>query len=141
VALNGYDLEFVGDKLRADPYVVAWAGSPKGAGASILSGKELVRFMNTLPQSVVTVTHVEAHLEEVMDGFAKHIQVPSFRGFGDSRKVNILEQWRHFRPDHKEQWCKLMWASVQVKTPLFFRVTPAVRDVLWPTVEGWEWAF
>ena len=75
------------------PYVVAWAGSPKGAGASILSGKELVRFMNTLSQSVVTVTHVEAHLEEVMDGFAKHIQVPSFRGFGDSRKVNILEQW------------------------------------------------
>jgi hypothetical protein len=36
---------------------------------------------NTLPQSGVTVAHIEAHLEEVMDGFAKHIQVPSFRGF------------------------------------------------------------
>jgi hypothetical protein len=78
VSINGYELEFVGDKLRADPYVVAWAGSPKGAGASMLCGKEIVLFVNTLPLSGVTVAHVEAHLEEVMDGFAKHIQVPSF---------------------------------------------------------------
>jgi hypothetical protein len=34
-----------------------------------------------------------------------------------------------------------MWANVQVKMPLFFRVAPAVREVLWPTVEGWQWAF
>jgi hypothetical protein len=55
VALNGWELEFVGDTLRADPYVVAWAGAPKGAGANMRCGKEIVRFMNTLPQSGVTV--------------------------------------------------------------------------------------
>jgi hypothetical protein len=77
-----------------------------------------------------------------MDGFAKHIQVPSFGGFGDSCKVIILEQWSHFMPEQKEAWCKSMWASVQVKTPLFFHhVSQAVRDMLWPTVAGWEWAF
>jgi len=141
VALNGYELEFVGDRLRADPYVVAWAGAPKGAGASMLCGKEIVLFMNTLPQSGVTVAHVEAHLEEVMDGFAKHLQRPSFGGFGDSRRVSILDAWKHYSPDQKEKWCKCMWADAQVKMPLFFRVAPAVREVLWPTVAGWEWAF
>jgi hypothetical protein len=138
VTLNGYELEFAGERLRVDPYVVAWAGAPKGAGASMLCGKEIVLFMNTLPPSGVSVVHV---LEVVMDGFAKYIQVPSFRGFGDSRKVSILEQWRHFMPEQKEAWCKSMWASVQVKMPLFFRVAQAVREVLWPTVVGWEWAF
>jgi hypothetical protein len=141
MVLNGYELEFAGAGLRADPHVVAWAGAPRGAGASMLCGKEIVLFMNTLPQSGVTVAHVEAHLEEVMDGFAKHIQVPSFAGFGDSRRVSILEQWRHMRPEQREAWCKSTWASVQKKLPLFFRVAPAVRAVLWPTVEGWQWAF
>jgi hypothetical protein len=58
VALNGWELEFVGDTLRADPYVVAWAGAPKGAGANMRCGKEIVRFMNTLPQSGVTVNPI-----------------------------------------------------------------------------------
>jgi hypothetical protein len=141
VALNGYELEFAGERLRADPYVVAWAGAPKGAGANMRCGKEIVRFMNTLPQSGVTVEHVEAHLDEVMDGFSKHIQVPSFGGFQDSRRVSILDIWQHSTPDFKEKWCKSMWANVQVKMPLFFRVAPALREVLWPTVEGWQWAF
>ena len=141
VALNGYELEFAGERLRADPYVVAWAGAPKGAGASRLCGREIVLFMNTLPQSGVTVEHVEAHLEEVMDGYAKHIRVPSFAGFGDSRRVSIIDTWKHSAPLEKENWCNTMWANVQVKMPLFFRVAPAVREVLWPTVEGWQWAF
>ena len=141
VALNGWELEFVGDTLRAVPHVVAWAGAPKGAGANMRCGKEIVRFMNTLPQSGVTVEHVEAHLDEVMDGFSKHIQVPSFAGFQDSRRVSIIDVWKHGTPDFKEKWCKSMWANVQVKMPLFFRVAPALREVLWPTVEGWQWAF
>ncbi len=58
VALNGYEMQFVGEELRADPYVVAWAGAPKGAGASMLCGKELVRFMNSLPESGMSVSHV-----------------------------------------------------------------------------------
>lgn len=140
VALNGCELEFAGEGLRADPYLVAWAGAPNGAGASMLCGEELVRFVQTLPQSGVTVAHVEAHLEEVMDGFAKHIQVPSFGGFGESRKVNLLEHWNHCRPEQKEVWCASMWVSVQAKMPLYFRVAPAVRRVLWPAraVEAWR---
>jgi hypothetical protein len=138
VALNGYELEFAGERLRADPYVVAWAGAPKGAGASMLCGKEFARFVNTLPQSGVTVAHVEAHLDEVMDGYAKHIQNSSI---GDNRQVSMPERWKHFRPEQKQQWCASVWTSVQWKIPLFFRVAPAVRAVLWPTVEGWQWAF
>jgi hypothetical protein len=139
VALNGHELEFAGDRLRADPYVVAWAGAPRGAGASMLCGRELVRFMNKLPQSGISVAHVEANQKEVLEGFAKH--VPSFGGFGDSRKLDMLEMWRNFRPDQKAEWCKSMCVAIQGKVPLFFRVAPAVRDVLWPTLEAWDGAF
>ena len=138
VALNGYELEFVGDRLRADPYVVAWAGAPKGAGASMLCGKELVRLVNTLPLSGLSVAHVEAHSEEVFDGYARHIQNSSII---NNRQESMAERWKHFRPEQKQLWCASVSTSVQWKMPLFFRVAPAVRDLLWPTVEGWQWAF
>jgi hypothetical protein len=80
----------------------------------------------------MSVSHVEADPKKVLDGFAKHIQIPSFGGFGDSRKLSIVEAWKIFSPESKEEWCKSMWASVQVKMPLFFSVAPAMRDVLWP---------
>ena len=138
VALNGYELEFAGKRLRADPYVVAWAGAPKGAGASMLCGKELVRFVNTLPLSGLSVAHVEAHSVEVFDGYAKHIQNSSIN---NNRQENMAERWKHFRPEQKQLWCASVSTSVQWKMPLFFRVAPAVRDLLWPTAEGWQWAF
>ena len=142
VGLNGYELEFAGERLRADPYVVAWAGAPKGTSASMLCGKELVRFMNSLPQSGMSVSDVEADPKKLLDGYEKHIQTPSFGGFGDSRKVCIVEAWKNYSADRKEQWCKSMWTSVQIKMPLFYRVAPAVRAVLWPTptVEEWDGA-
>ena len=143
VALNGYEMQFAGEDLRADPYVVAWAGAPKGAGASMLCGSELVRFMNSLPQSGMSVSDVEADPKKLLDGYEKHIQTPSFGGFGDSRKVCIVEAWKNYSADRKEQWCKSMWTSVQIKMPLVYRVAPAVRAVLWPTptVEEWDGAF
>ncbi len=139
VGLNGYELEFAGERLRADPYVVAWAGAPKGTSASMLCGKELVRFMNSLPQSGMSVSLVDADPKRLLDGYEKHIKTPSFGGWGDSRKVCIVEAWKQFSADRKEQWCKSMWESVQMKMPLFYRVAPAVRAVLWPTPTAEEW--
>ena len=140
-ALNGHELEFAGDRLRADPYVVAWAGAPRGACASMLCEKELVLFMNKLPQSGISVAHVEANQKEVLEGFAKHVQIHSFVLLGDSRRPSLVEQWKHFRPEQKAEWCKSMWASLQGKVPLFFRVAPTVRDVLWPSLESWDGVF
>lgn len=139
IAQNAYELQFVGEGLRADPYVVAWAGAPKGAIADMACGKELVRFIKTLPASGLTVEHVEAHAEEVFDGYAKHVQDPCF---GRGRKPSMAETWKQFEmrgPENaaaqKEEWCRSVQASLEKKMPLFFSVSPAIREVLWPTRE------
>ena len=137
IAQNAYELQFVGEGLLADPYVVAWAGAPKGAIADMLCSKELVRFMKTLPPSGLSVQHVEAHAEEVFDGYSKHVQDPCY---GRGRKPSMLATWKQFEmhgperaAEQKEAWCRDVSQSLNRKLPLFFQVSPALREVLWQT--------
>ena len=128
VAVNAFELQFAGEALRADPYVVAWAGAPKGAHNGLLYPTELVCFARSLPLSGLSLEHMETRASEVFRVFTKHVQFSAFGG----RNVDMLDTWRMYTPEQKEAWCAALPKSLARKMPLFFCVSPAVRDVLWP---------
>ena len=63
IARSGYELEFAEKALRADPYVVAWAGAPVGAADT----RGLSKTFMQLLKSGVSVEHVDANWKLVMD--------------------------------------------------------------------------
>jgi len=48
-------------------------------------------------------------------------------------------RWNAMKETDRQEWCTQMWRSLQAKLPLFFRVAPAMRDVLWPTKDQLQW--
>jgi hypothetical protein len=85
--------------------------------------------MKSLPQTGLSVAFVEDNSTYVFDCYAEHLQE---NYFGTHRKMSMAERWKHMRAEEKQEWCRSTFASALNKLPLFFRVAPAVRDVLWP---------
>ena len=143
LARSGYEFEFAGEALRADPYVVAWAGAPVGAQPCRELSKTFMRALN----SGASVEHVDANwraLSEDKDFCATRC--------GDSNLSNMLQAWHQLplgipRPSYtpyectKRSYCALFKIFLDARCPLCLRVAPPVRDVLWPTREEWDGVF
>ena len=101
LARSGYELEFAGEALRADPYVVAWAGAPVGAQPCRELSKTFMRALN----SGASVEHVDANwraLSEDKDFCATRC--------GDSNLSNMLQAWHQLplgipRPSYTPYEC------------------------------------
>ena len=138
VRRSGRELGAAAPEMRADPYLVAWAGAPAGASEFMTLPSELVRFLKTAAQSALSVAYVEANSGEVFDAFEKYIRNDCF---GANRRPSMSERWKSMRAEEQQQWCTSVWSSLVARCPFFFRVAPAVRDVLWPTPEDREGTF
>lgn len=138
VRRSGRELGAAAPEMRADPYLVAWAGAPAGASEFMTLPSELVRFLKTAAQSALSVAYVEANSGEVFDAFEKYIRNDCF---GANRRPSMSEKWKSMRAEEQQQWCTSVWSSLVARCPFFFRVAPAVRDVLWPTPEDREGMF
>ena len=135
VRRSGRELGAAAPEMRADPYLVAWAGAPVGASEFMTLPSELVCFLKTAAQSALSVAYVEANSGEVFDAFEKYIRNDCF---GANRRPSMSEKWKSMRAEEQQQWCTSVWSSLVARCPFFFRVAPAVRDVLWPTPEDRE---
>jgi hypothetical protein len=139
LARSGYELEFAGEALRADPYVVAWAGAPVGAAQSREVSKTLMR----LYKYGVNVEHVDANWRALSEDTVLRMH------------VGHIDQWPNLPLDEAER-CRMRtgnnWQTKQSicaqlkqylpsRCPLCLRVAPPVRDVLWPTREEWDGVF
>jgi hypothetical protein len=133
LARSGYELEFAGEALRADPYVVAWAGAPVGAEPC----RELSKTFMRLLKYGVSVEHVDANWRALSQdkmmmilfgAYMEHIdQWPNLPlGRGEATKQSICAQLKQLLPS---------------RCPLCLRVAPPVRDVLWQTREEWDGVF
>ena len=137
---SGSELQFAAAALRADPYLVAWAGAPVGASECRTLPAELVLLMKAAApalsvafveaNSALSVAFVEANSQMVFDAYKKYVQSSVFAG---NRTPDMREQWIHFRDDQKISWCASVYQSLVRKCPLFYRVAPQVRNILWPT--------
>ena len=132
LARSGYELEFAGEALRADPYVVAWAGAPVGAAPSRGLSKTFMRALN----SGASVEHVDANwraLSEDKDFCTTRC--------GDSNLSSVLQAWHQVLTQNKHNYNVFIKPLLDARCPLCLRVAPPVRDVLWPTREEWDGVF
>jgi hypothetical protein len=134
LARSGYELEFAGEALRADPYVVAWAGAPVGAAPSRELGKTFMRLL----KHGVSVEHVDANwraLSEDKDFCATRC--------GDYNLSKFLTTftWHQLPLDGKHNIGAFLKTKLDARCPLCLRVAPPVRDMLWPTREEWDGVF
>jgi hypothetical protein len=128
LARSGYELEFAGEALRADPYVVAWAGAPVGAAPSRGLSKTFMRLL----KYCVSVEHVDANWRALSEEFRACIA--------------HIDQWPNLPMDGnnwqtKQSICAQLKQYLPSRCPLCLRVAPPVRDVLWPTREEWDGVF
>ena len=130
VERSGSELEFAAVEVRANPHVVAWAGAPVGANECRTLPAELVLFMKAAAPSALSVAFVEANPQMVFDIYSKYVQN---RCFAENRIPEMNERWRYMSGDERHTWCASVHKSVMYKCPFFYRVAPAVRNILWPT--------
>ena len=140
VARSGYEFEFAGALMRADPYVAAWAGAPVGAGHQRLS-----KTFTSLLKSDFGVEYIDANWRALSED--KDLLATAGPGVSE-----ILARWPKVplgmpRPSHfgghsdKHGVCALLRATLAARCPLCRRLPPPVRDVLWPTREEWDGVF
>lgn len=127
---SSYEIEFVSRVLLADKTVVAWAGAPQGSISSMLSAQDFVEFLKALPETGLSVSYVEEHQRQVFTMHSKYLVNNVCFG---SRKICMEALWERWKETEKREWCRNMWERIQAKLPLFFMVSPALREVLWPT--------
>lgn len=142
VARSGYELEFAAEALRADPYVVAWAGAPVGAADTRGLSKTFMRLL----KSGVSVEHMDANWKRVMED----ADFGALR-IGDGSCSNLLVGWQklpigmpkdHYtHPTCKHSLCFFLKERLCARCPLCLRVAPPVRELLWPTREEWDGRF
>ena len=143
LARSGYELEFAGEALRADPYVVAWAGAPVGAAPSRGLSKTFMRLL----KYGVSVEHVEANWKALSED-------TDLRNFSAWLTEKVLVNWPNLPLDeaecrrrnkgdnvNKQTICAVLKTEIMSCCPLCLRVAPPVRDVLWPTREEWDGVF
>ena len=137
LARSGYELEFAGEALRADPYVVAWAGAPVGAAPSRGLSKTFMRLL----KYGVSVEHVDANRRALSEEFRACIgnidQWPNLPLDETERcRMRTGNNWQT-----KQSICAQLKQYLPSRCPLCLRVAPPVRDVLWPTREEWDGVF
>jgi hypothetical protein len=151
VARSGYEFEFAGDLMRADAYVVAWAGAPVGTAMYRERSTTFVRVL----KSGVSVQHMDENWRlvsndddcaaaccgpsEVWPRMEKWPELPqerpkqTFDRNGRQQPVDFLAS--------KPGVCDLIKSVLAARFPLFSRVAPPVRDVLWPSREERDGVF
>ena len=67
---SGSELQFAAAALRADPYLVAWAGAPVGASECRTLPAELVLLMKAAAPAL-SVAFVEANSQMVFDAYQR----------------------------------------------------------------------
>jgi hypothetical protein len=103
-------------------------------------------FIRTL-KSGVTVEYVDAFWKILL----QDDDILSTR-LGDGTMTAIFTQWAKLPQGvpksaytgnecTKHSWCAHIKTTLDKRCPLFLRVAPAVRDVLWPTREEWDGLF
>ena len=132
---SAYEVEFIGPDLRADKTLIAWAGAPHGAISTMLCDPEYVQFLKSLPATGLSTAYVHEHQKQVFEIHAKYL----VHDFGNGRKMCMQARWNAMKETERKNWCTQMWVSLQAKLPLFFRVAPAMREVLWPTKDRLPW--
>ena len=125
-----YEIQFISANLKNDKTLMAWAGAPHGAIAQMLPDKDFLQFLKDLPLTGISVRYIEDNQKMVFDCHAKYlVNIDIFNG----RKICMETHWGKMKESEKIEWCKRMWNSINEKLPLYFRVSPAMREVLWPT--------
>jgi hypothetical protein len=125
-----YEIQFIGANLKNDKTLMAWAGAPHGAIAQMLPDKDFLQFLKDLPLTGLSVRYIEDNQKRVFDCHAKYlVNIDIFNG----RKICMETHWGRMKESEKIEWCKRMWNNINEKLPLYFRVSPAMREVLWPT--------
>ena len=138
LARSGYEFEFAGEALRADPYVVAWAGAPVGAQPC----RELSKTFMRLLKYGVSVEHVDANWRALSEdkyfgAYMVHIdQWPNLPLDEAERCRRRGEVWTT-----KQSICAQLKQLLPSRCSLCLRVAPPVRDMLWPTREEWDGVF
>jgi hypothetical protein len=130
LASSAYEMQFLGPHLRNDRTVIAWAGAPHGAISTMLPDHDFLKFLKDLPPTGISFRYVENNQKRVFDFHAKYlVNKDIFNG----RKICMETHWGRMKESEKIEWCKWMWGGINEKLPLYFRVSPAMREVLWPT--------
>lgn len=142
IARSGYELEFAAEALRADPYVVAWAGAPVGAADTRGLSKTFMRLL----KSGVSVEHMDANWKRVLEDEYCRSKLQ-----GSGFWAMLEQQWPKLPPGMPQasygQWnskhavCFFLKELLHKLCPLCHRVAPPVREVLWPTREEWDGRF
>jgi hypothetical protein len=65
--------------------------------------------------------------------FDIHAKYLCNNAINNGRKICMQQRWNAMKETDRQEWCTEMWRSLQAKLPLFFRVAPVMREVLWPT--------
>jgi hypothetical protein len=133
---SAYEMEFIGPDLRADKTLFAWAGAPHGAISTMVCDQEYVQFLKSIPATGLSAAYVDEHQNEVFDIHAKYL---FSNAIDNGRKICMQARWNAMKETDRQEWCTQMWRSLQHKLPLFFRVAPAMREVLWPTKDQLPW--
>lgn len=128
VARSGYELEFASTSLRADPYVVAWAGAPVGAAKF----RDLSPVFMRLLLSDVSVEHLDKNwkaLSEDQDMLSfSHLILP----WPTLPVSEFSARKRNKAGGDKNSVRAQLKAMLDARCPLFLRIAPPMRDVLWP---------
>ena len=134
VARSGSELQFADAEIRGDPSIVAWAGAPLGAWECKTLPTDLVLFMKAAAPSALSVAYVEAHALKVCDALeSSGIGLrKSVLGGGHANSA-AFQMWPTLSAEDREALCCGVWKAFTEKYQFFFRVAPAVRDLLWPT--------
>ena len=134
IARSGYELEFAEEALRADPYVVAWAGAPVGAANTRGLSATLMRLL----KSDISVAYMDANWKSLL------------KDLNFNNLDQIVGQWPDLpmsRPSFngnsgdKHSVCALLKRNLEARCPLCLRLPPPVRELLWPTREQWDGRF
>jgi hypothetical protein len=136
LASSAHEMQFLGPDLRADKTLIAWAGAPHGAISTMLCDPDYVQFLKSIPATGLSAAYVDEHQNEVFDIHAKYL---FNNAIGNGRKICLQANWGTMNERQRKDWCTQMWGSLQAKLPLFFRVAPAMREVLWPTEDRLPW--
>jgi len=141
VARSGHELEFAGEALRADPYVVAWAGAPVGAADTRALSKTFMRLL----KSGVSVEHMDANWKRVMEDAdcCATFNCHDYRHWIADwpKKPPGVRKPYHSQFDNKHAVCYFLKDRLSSSCPLCLRVAPPVRELLWPTREEWDGRF
>lgn len=129
VSRSGYELEHAGEGLRADPYVVAWAGAPVGADQFMHWPKDFVRLLKS--------DYSVAYFDENWCSLAReeNHRLISF-GYG----IPKIKLWLTLPADIKTLTAQqIQEQCTSGHYSFFYRVAPSVCDVLWPTTfPSWD---